>query len=188
MCKPQRKSSDRRIRSLLSCAIGPHHAPLQESVQLSSSWGERYAQLSLLWRKIFSHSGPTKRQSCKRMPQRKLNRPSTITVVMEPELFLLYAEEEEGDNLIVRLDKEKTRVTPAVVSTEDVTPRSYLLQTRQGDALRRNRRHLRFDNLPQPSAAAVAPPAVTGTVVEPPHSTGSPITKTAPSTHLLIRQ
>lgn len=90
-----------------------------------------------------------------------------------------------GGNLIVRLDKEKTWVTPAVVLTEDVTPRSYLLQTPQGAALLRNRRHLRFDNLPQPSAAALAPPAVTGTVVEPAHSTGSPITKTAPSTHLL---
>lgn len=60
-----------------------------------------------------------------------------------------------GDNVIIRLDKEKTWVTPAVVSTEDVTPRSYLLQTLQGATLCRNHRHLRFDNLPHPSSAAV---------------------------------
>lgn len=79
------------------------------------------------------------------------------------------------DNIIAKLDQEKTWATPAVVSKEFVTRRSYRLQTPQGTVLRRNRRHLHYDTLPQPSTATPALLAVAGVVVEPP-----PITQTAP--------
>lgn len=88
-CKPQRKSSGRRTRSLLSCATGQHPVLPPESVQLNFSWGERSEQPSLLWRKIFNLSGPTKRLSCKRMPRRRLSKLSTSTVAMGPDHFLL---------------------------------------------------------------------------------------------------
>lgn len=134
---------------MLSCAIEKDHRPLQESVQLSSSWGKKVCTtLSIL------------EKSCKWPIQRKLNKPSTTTVIMEPDLFLLC---------------DKTWATPAVVSKEFVTPRSYRLQTPRGTVLRRNRRHLHFDTLPQPSTATPAPLAVTGVEVEPPRSVCKPI-------------
>lgn len=73
-----------------------------------------------------------------------------------------------GDNTIAKLDQEKTWGTPAVVSKEFVTPRSYRLQTPQGTVLRRSCRHLHYDTLPQPSTATPALLVVT-------------ITQTAPS-------
>ncbi|XP_061570027.1 uncharacterized protein K02A2.6-like [Cololabis saira] len=62
-----------------------------------------------------------------------------------------------GDAVIVKLDQEKAWVTPAVVSKESVTPRSYIIQTPQGAELRRNRRHLRADLFSQ--SAQETPPA-----------------------------
>lgn len=47
-----------------------------------------------------------------------------------------------GDAVFTKLDQEKARVTPAVVSNECVTPRSHLINTPQGAVLRRNRRYL----------------------------------------------
>lgn len=92
----------------LLIALHQHHAPQQESVQLSSSWKERAAQYFLLWREICSQSSPAKRQSCNRTAQRKPNRHSTVTVVMEPD---------RTADIVVKLDQEKTWETPAVVST-----------------------------------------------------------------------
>lgn len=84
-----------------------------------------------------------------------------------------------GDAVVAKIDNEKTWVVPAVVSKESITPRSYLLQTPQGAVLRRNRRHLRLDNLPQPVAAE--PPPAESCVVGPFLSTGPLVSETAPS-------
>lgn len=87
-----------------------------------------------------------------------------------------------GDTIITKLDQEKTWTTPVVVSKECVTPRSYLLQTQHGAVLRRNRRHLRhhLDNLPQPAATALHPPAESS-LVEPLPSPESIASETASS-------
>ena len=62
-----------------------------------------------------------------------------------------------GDAVLVKLDQEKAWVTPAVISKESVTPRSYIINTPQGAELRRNRRHLRADLSLQ--SAQATPPA-----------------------------
>lgn len=59
-----------------------------------------------------------------------------------------------GDAVFTKLDQDKAWVTPAVVSKESVTPRSYLINTPQGAVLRRNRRHLRADLSSHPPASA----------------------------------
>ncbi|KAL7861767.1 hypothetical protein SRHO_G00132080 [Serrasalmus rhombeus] len=64
-----------------------------------------------------------------------------------------------GGAVVTKLDQEKTWVTPAVVSTECVTPRSYLIRTPQGAVFRRNRRHLRQEYSPLPATASLPPPA-----------------------------
>lgn len=75
---------------MLSCAIEKDHAPQQKSVQPSSSWGKRVCTtLSTLEKNL----QPTKRQSCKWAIKRKLSRPSTTSVIMEPDLFLLRVRE-----------------------------------------------------------------------------------------------
>lgn len=56
-----------------------------------------------------------------------------------------------GDTVLTKLDREKAWVTPAVVSKECVTPRSYIINTPQGAVLRRNRRHRRADLSSQPA-------------------------------------
>lgn len=56
-----------------------------------------------------------------------------------------------GDTVLTKLDQEKAWVTPAVVSKECVTPRSYTINTSQGAVLRRNRRHLRADLSSKPA-------------------------------------
>lgn len=70
-----------------------------------------------------------------------------------------------GDAVFVKLDQEKAWGTPAVVSKEVVTPRSYLINTSQGAVLRRNRRHLRADLSAHP-----APPASAESARETSHS------------------
>lgn len=56
-----------------------------------------------------------------------------------------------GDPILIKLDHQKTWQTPAVVTGESITPRSYIIETPQGDKFRRNRRHLQH----APVAAAV---------------------------------
>ncbi|CAL9705829.1 unnamed protein product [Knipowitschia caucasica] len=71
-----------------------------------------------------------------------------------------------GDAVVAKLDQDKAWVTPATVSSECVTPQSYILKTPQGVMFRRKRRHLRTDYsapidiapLPQPTETAVAAP------------------------------
>lgn len=86
-----------------------------------------------------------------------------------------------GDTVIAKLDQEKAWVTPAVVSKECVTPRSYLLQTPQGAMFRRNRRHLRnhLEDLPQPTADPRS--TAESALVEPLPSTNSTSLETASS-------
>uniref|UniRef100_A0A3Q3EW12 Integrase catalytic domain-containing protein n=1 Tax=Labrus bergylta TaxID=56723 RepID=A0A3Q3EW12_9LABR len=55
-----------------------------------------------------------------------------------------------GDNVYAKLDHEKAWKTPAVVSKECVTPRSYLINTQGGAVLRRNRLHLRAEPTARP--------------------------------------
>ncbi|KAK0156179.1 hypothetical protein N1851_000550 [Merluccius polli] len=47
-----------------------------------------------------------------------------------------------GDAVRSKLDHEKSWSPPAVISSESITPRSYIIKTQQGAELRRNRRHL----------------------------------------------
>ena len=69
-----------------------------------------------------------------------------------------------GDAVLAKLDQEKTWVTPAVISSESVTPRSYLINTSQGVLLRRNRRHLQAGLSSQP--VQDTPPASTASAGE----------------------
>lgn len=55
-----------------------------------------------------------------------------------------------GGNVLTKLDHQKSWTAPAVVTTESVTPSSYIIQTQQGATLRRNRRHLQEMPAPQP--------------------------------------
>lgn len=53
-----------------------------------------------------------------------------------------------GDAVLTKLDQEKAWATPAIISKESVTPRSYLAATTQGAVLQQNRRHLRLEPSP----------------------------------------
>lgn len=48
---------------------------------------------------------------------------------------------QEGDHVLTRLDNQKTWTTPAVVTGESTTQRSYLIETEQGALFRQNHRH-----------------------------------------------
>uniref|UniRef100_A0A3B3I785 Gypsy retrotransposon integrase-like protein 1 n=1 Tax=Oryzias latipes TaxID=8090 RepID=A0A3B3I785_ORYLA len=83
-----------------------------------------------------------------------------------------------GDTVLTKLDQEKNWSTPAVVSKECITPRSYLLETPQGVMFRRNRRHLR-SNTPQQVVTAALPTSAEPSVVEPVPSATAPASDTA---------
>ena len=59
-----------------------------------------------------------------------------------------------GDTVFMKLDNEKSWSSPAVISSESTTPRSFVIRTEQGAELRRNRRHLQLGPIPQPVQAA----------------------------------
>jgi transposase InsO family protein len=64
-----------------------------------------------------------------------------------------------GDHVLTRLDHQKSWVTPAVVTGESITPRSYLVETEQGARLRRNRRHLQVvPSVMSTTSGALGPP------------------------------
>jgi len=64
-----------------------------------------------------------------------------------------------GGNVLTKLDHQKSWTAPAVVTSESVTPRSYIIETQQGASFRRNRRHLQGVPAPGPvgSTAPVSP-------------------------------
>lgn len=64
-----------------------------------------------------------------------------------------------GGKVLTKLDHQKSWTAPAVVTSESVTPRSYLIETEQGASHRRNRRHLQAMPAPQPAevTAPVSP-------------------------------
>lgn len=84
---------------------------------------------------------------------RRPNTHSTTMAAMEPSPFL-----HSDQGMQSKLDREKVWVTPAVVSKESITPRSYLVITPQGVVLRRNHRHLRLRPSPQPTPKPRPPP------------------------------
>ena len=47
-----------------------------------------------------------------------------------------------GDSVLTKLDGQKQWTKPAVVYGSSTTPRSYIVETAQGERYRRNRRHL----------------------------------------------
>ncbi|KAJ8364934.1 hypothetical protein SKAU_G00137650 [Synaphobranchus kaupii] len=49
---------------------------------------------------------------------------------------------QHGDHVLTELYNQKTWTTPAVVTSESTTQRSYIIETEKGALLRRNRRHL----------------------------------------------
>ena len=61
-----------------------------------------------------------------------------------------------GDAVRSKLDHEKSWSPPAVISSESITPRSYIIKTQQGAELRRNRRHLQPEPVPQSSSSATS--------------------------------
>lgn len=77
---------------------------------------------------------------------RRPNTHSTTMAAMEPSPFL-----HSDQGMQSKLDREKVWATPAVVSKESITPRSYLVITPQGVVLRRNHHHLRLRPSPQPT-------------------------------------
>lgn len=64
-----------------------------------------------------------------------------------------------GSHVLTKLDHQKSWTAPAVVTSGSVTPRSYLIETRQGATFRRNRRHLQEVPAREPaeSTAPVSP-------------------------------
>ncbi|XP_036071757.1 uncharacterized protein K02A2.6-like [Oryzias melastigma] len=82
-----------------------------------------------------------------------------------------------GDTVVTKLDQEKNWSTPAVVSKEIITPRSYLLETPQGVVFRRNRRHIRNDNRQHVATAALSTSAGTSEG-EPLPSSSAPASET----------
>ncbi|KAK0156228.1 hypothetical protein N1851_000481 [Merluccius polli] len=54
---------------------------------------------------------------------------------------------------------------PAVIASESITPRSFIIKTQQGAELRRNRRHLQPEPVPESS-----PPATSGNTGTDTHS------------------
>lgn len=57
-----------------------------------------------------------------------------------------------GDAVRSKLDHEKSWSMPAVITSESITPRSFIIQTQQGAELRRNRRHLQPEPVPESSS------------------------------------
>ena len=57
-----------------------------------------------------------------------------------------------GDPVLMKLDHQKSWKTPAIVTGEGITPRSFVIETPQGATLRRNRRHLQ--HVPETAGAA----------------------------------
>lgn len=80
-----------------------------------------------------------------------------------------------GDTALIKLDQEKAWVTPAVVSSEYVTPRSYLINTSQGAVLRRNGRHLWADLSSQPAQDTTFSSAESTGVISQPASVITPV-------------
>ena len=62
-----------------------------------------------------------------------------------------------GDHVRLKIDGEKTWARRAVVQHMDVAPRSFTLQTDQGDTPRRNRRNIQLVNKELPAETRVAP-------------------------------
>uniref|UniRef100_A0A671U8K1 Gypsy retrotransposon integrase-like protein 1 n=1 Tax=Sparus aurata TaxID=8175 RepID=A0A671U8K1_SPAAU len=58
-----------------------------------------------------------------------------------------------GDVVLSKLDHERSWSSPAVVAGEGITPRSFVIRTQHGAELRRNRRHLQSQLVPQPTPA-----------------------------------
>uniref|UniRef100_A0A3Q3D6C3 Integrase catalytic domain-containing protein n=1 Tax=Hippocampus comes TaxID=109280 RepID=A0A3Q3D6C3_HIPCM len=55
-----------------------------------------------------------------------------------------------GDSVLTKLDHQDAWGTPAVVTGDGATPRSYVIETHKGATLRRNRRHLLCLQHPRP--------------------------------------
>ncbi|KAK0145430.1 hypothetical protein N1851_015676 [Merluccius polli] len=70
-----------------------------------------------------------------------------------------------GDTVRFKLDHEKSWSMPAVIASESITPRSFIIKTQQGAELRRNRRHLQPEPVPESS-----PPATSGNTGTDTHS------------------
>uniref|UniRef100_A0A3Q0SBR5 Integrase catalytic domain-containing protein n=1 Tax=Amphilophus citrinellus TaxID=61819 RepID=A0A3Q0SBR5_AMPCI len=87
-----------------------------------------------------------------------------------------------GDAVVTKLDQERTWVTPAVVSEECVTPRSYLIHTPQGTLFRGNRRHLPECTADEPSKSAC-----TLTLETTPSDSGQVVTHTQSDSPVQVR-
>lgn len=79
-----------------------------------------------------------------------------------------------GDQVLTKLDTQKSWLTKATVMKGSVTPRSYLVETEQGGMLRRNRRHLQ--------GMPAGKPSITTSVNNPQHETALPMTQNADKT------
>ena len=93
------------------------------------------------------------------MSKRRLDRPITTIAATEPDSYLSCSQ-------VTRLGPSWTMRNhgqPAVISSESITPRSYIIKTQQGAELRRNRRHLQPEPVPQSSSSATSENTGTGT-------------------------
>ncbi|KAI4831018.1 hypothetical protein KUCAC02_002619 [Chaenocephalus aceratus] len=83
-----------------------------------------------------------------------------------------------GDTVYTKLHNEKSWKTPAIVSKECVTPRSYLINTQGGAVLRRNRLHLRAEPTSRPAQHIPLTPAESAVAISQPVSANTPETTT----------
>ncbi|XP_033991872.1 uncharacterized protein K02A2.6-like [Trematomus bernacchii] len=83
-----------------------------------------------------------------------------------------------GDTVYTKLDNEKSWKTPAIVSKECVTPRSYLINTQGGAVLRRNRLHLRAEPTSRPAQHIPLTSAESAVAISQPVSANTPETVT----------
>ncbi|KAI9517188.1 hypothetical protein NQZ68_008444 [Dissostichus eleginoides] len=83
-----------------------------------------------------------------------------------------------GDTVYTKLDNEKSWKTPAIASTECVTPRSYLINTQGGAVLRRNQLHLRAEPTSRPAQHIPLTPAESAVAISQPVSANTPETVT----------
>ena len=83
-----------------------------------------------------------------------------------------------GNSTLMKLDGQKQWTTPAVVHSSSSTPRSYIVETAQGERYRRNRRHLQ--STPVSESSDQVTPEVTDTDTGDTQGAGTQYTPTRP--------
>ncbi|KAI9534032.1 hypothetical protein NQZ68_018401 [Dissostichus eleginoides] len=101
--------------------------------------------------------------------------PFITTDDMVPGIYQLYSQETQSTPSSTN---EKSWKTPAIVSKECVTPRSYLINTQGGAVLRRNRLHLRAEPTSRPAQHIPLTPAESAVAISQPVSANTPETVT----------